>query len=134
VQSYGKFESRLQRWLCPLAQEPATDLRGSALDRGQLVDSRALIKIKILFGLHRDISAQKASKISIFCRFFPHKQNMEEKKHSVQKIITSTSGIYSEIFRLLAFVIDELDKVQFGWEASPYSPHLDPFTRFSILF
>jgi hypothetical protein len=52
---------------------------GSALDRGQLVDSRALIKIKILFGLHRDISAQKASKISIFCRFFLQKQNMEEK-------------------------------------------------------
>jgi hypothetical protein len=62
-----------------LAQEPATDLGGPALDRGQLVDSRALIKIKILFGLHRDISAQKASKISIFCRFFSQKQNMEEK-------------------------------------------------------
>ncbi len=49
-------------------------------------------------------------------------------------MITSTSGIYGEIFRLLAFVIDELDKVQFGWEASPCSPHLDPFTRFSIFF
>ncbi len=27
------------------------------LDRGHLDDSRALIKVKILFGLHRDISA-----------------------------------------------------------------------------
>jgi hypothetical protein len=80
VQSYGKFESRLQRWLCPLAKEPATDLGGSALDRGQLVDSRALIKIKILFGLHRDILAQKASKISISCKFFPQKQNIPYKK------------------------------------------------------
>jgi hypothetical protein len=85
VQSYGKFESRLQRWLYPLAQEPATDLGGSALDRGQLVDSRALIKIKILFGLHRDISDQKASKISVFCRFFPQKQNMEEKNIPYKK-------------------------------------------------
>jgi len=71
VQSYGKFESRLQRWLCPLAQEPATDLGSSTLDRGQLVDSRALIKIKILFGLHRDISAQKGQRLVFSVDFFP---------------------------------------------------------------
>ena len=53
-----------------MTQEQATDLGVSALDRGQLDDSRALIKVKILFGLHRDISAGKMSKISIFCRIF----------------------------------------------------------------
>jgi hypothetical protein len=73
VQSWGKFESRLRRWICHLAQEQATDLEVSALDRGQLVDSRALIKVKILFRPHRDISAQKTSKIIIFCRFFSAK-------------------------------------------------------------
>jgi hypothetical protein len=28
-------------------------------------------------------------------------------------MIDSTSGIYGEIFRLLAFIIEELDKIQF---------------------
>jgi hypothetical protein len=57
-----------------LTQGQATDLGVSALDRGQLDDSRALIKVKILFGHHKDISAQKMAKISIFCRIFPKKQ------------------------------------------------------------
>jgi len=59
VQSWENFESRSQRGLCHLAQEQGADLRISALDRGQLDNSRALIKVKILFGLHRDIRAQK---------------------------------------------------------------------------
>jgi len=67
VQSYGKFESRL----CPLAQEPATDLGSSTLNRGQLVDSRAPIKIKILFGLHRDISVQKDQRLAFSVDFSP---------------------------------------------------------------
>jgi hypothetical protein len=33
VQSWEKFESRFQRWLCHLTQEQATDLGVSALDR-----------------------------------------------------------------------------------------------------
>ena len=57
MQSWGKFESRLQRWLCHLAQEQAIDLGISELDRGHIDDSRALIEVKILFGLHRDITA-----------------------------------------------------------------------------
>ncbi len=34
-------------------------------------------------------------------------------------MITSTSGINGKIFRLLTFVIEELDKMQFGWEVPP---------------
>ncbi len=34
-------------------------------------------------------------------------------------MITSTNGIYGKIFRLIAFVIEELDKIQFGWEVPP---------------
>ena len=34
-------------------------------------------------------------------------------------MITSTSGIYGEIFRLLAFVIEELDKIQLGPSFGP---------------
>ena len=114
-----------------MAQEQGTDLEVSELDRGQLDDFRALIEVKILFGLHRDISAQKASKICIFFRIFP-KSRTQGEKSPLQKIITSTSRLYDKIFRLLAFVIEELDKVQFGWEIPPCSPHLDPFTRFSL--
>ncbi len=51
-----------------------------------------------------------------------------------RKMIDSTSGIYGKIFRLLAFIIEELDKIQFCWEVPQYPPHLDPFTRFSIFF
>ncbi len=82
VQSWGKFESRLRRWICHLAQEQATDLEVSALDRGQLVDSRALIKVKILFRLHRDISAQKRQKLAFSVGFFPQNRT-RGKKHSL---------------------------------------------------
>jgi hypothetical protein len=67
-----------------LVQEQATDLGVSALDRGQLDDSRALIKVKILFGLHRDICAQKTSKIGILYMIFP-KNGTRGKKLSATK-------------------------------------------------
>jgi predicted dinucleotide-binding enzyme len=56
-----------------LTQEQATDLGVSALDRGQLDNSRALIKVKILFGSHRDISAQKLENLAFSVEFFPKK-------------------------------------------------------------
>ena len=68
-----------------MAQEQTADLPISTLDRRQLDDSRALIKVKILSGLHRDIRAQKTSKISIFLQRFPKKQNMEEKNVRYEK-------------------------------------------------
>ncbi len=49
-------------------------------------------------------------------------------------MITSTSGIYGKIFRLLAFVIEKLNKIEFVWEAPSWLPHLNTFTRFSIFF
>ncbi len=48
-------------------------------------------------------------------------------------MIISVSGIYVKIFSL-AFVIEEPDKIQFGWEISSCLPHLNTFTRFSIFF
>jgi hypothetical protein len=65
---------------------------------------------------------KKRQKLAFSVDFFP-KNKAWRKKTFRTKMITSTNGIYGEIFRLLAFVIDELDKVQFGWEASPCSPH-----------
>jgi hypothetical protein len=64
---------------------------------------------------------KKASKISIFCGALPKKQNMG-KNTFARKMIDSTSGIYGKIFRLLAFVIEELDKIQFDWEAPSCPP------------
>ena len=68
-----------------MAQEHATDLGVSELDRELLDDSRALIEVKILFGLHRDITAEKTSKISIFCRIFSRKQNTRRKNVRYKK-------------------------------------------------
>jgi hypothetical protein len=49
-------------------------------------------------------------------------------------MIISTSGIYGKIFRLFAFVIQELDKIQFVWGAPSCLPHLNTFTRLSVFF
>ncbi len=66
VQSWKKCRSRLQRCVCLQVLEEATDMRFSALDRGQLDNSKPLENVKNRFALHRDTWAQKRSKNSIF--------------------------------------------------------------------
>jgi hypothetical protein len=49
-------------------------------------------------------------------------------------MITLMSSIYDKIFRLLAFVIEELEKAQFSWEVPPCDPDLERFPKFSNFF
>jgi hypothetical protein len=68
---------------------------------------------------------KKRQKLAFSVEFF-QKTEHREKKRPLQKMFTSTSSIYGKIFRLLAFVIEELDKIQFDWEALSCPPIWTP--------
>jgi hypothetical protein len=82
-------------------------------------------------GFIETFQPKKYRKLAFSVGFF-RKNRTQGKKHPLQKMIGSTGSIYGKIFRLLAFVMEKLDKVQSGWEVSHCSPHLDPFTRFQF--
>ncbi len=53
----GKIRKQASKMALPFGSGISERPGVLALDRGYLDDSRAVIKVKILFGLHRDISA-----------------------------------------------------------------------------
>jgi hypothetical protein len=59
---FGKISKCSQKCLCHLTLKQVIGLWISSLDRGQLDDSKALIKVENPFRFHRDIWAQKRRK------------------------------------------------------------------------
>jgi len=53
----GKIRKQASKMALPFGSGISERPEDLALDRGHLDDSRVVIKVKIVFGLHRDISA-----------------------------------------------------------------------------
>ena len=79
AQSWWKWESSSQWFLCDSVPEIDTDLGLSQLDRRQLGHSETLIGVEFSFCLHKNIWGKKTSKMTILYNFFP--KNRTQKKN-----------------------------------------------------